>query len=427
MGPTGPVGATGQGFTFRSNWSRSVGYSAYDVVSYNGTAYVAKTAIPAVGAAYSSIVNVDAIRNATSDLSGVNFPSGAAGVIIPLDVGTYTITPIGPTQGGAYTAEQFCVCNIGQNVPSWYWMFDMRTSDIQTPWRVGTDTNRQWTPEVALSSAIGTSFTLANSGWVEFEIIDNPISDNSGGVSFLLSGGNSHASPDNDPAHWDVLAGGSSTAVASGGSGPTGATGSGIIGCTGATPFLTISGGNPICVGKYINNGDGTLTDNSTGLMWELATGVIGTPNPADVKDVNATYQWAAGSDVTPRGTLFRVFLSALNGGVYQDTSSNSSFELVYPIPTACFASHCDWRIPSISELATIVSANICASTVGPCIDPVFGPTQSWYYWSNSTYDVGGSGTDYRNAWDFGFMHGGVASPYLKTSSYYARAVRSIR
>ena len=100
-------------------------------------------------------------------------------------------------------------------------------------------------------------------------------------------------------------------------------------------------------------------------------------------------------------GPAFFNFLAGLNG----------------PSP---FAGHDDWRLPTIAELQSVVDlyATGCGSG-SPCIDPVFGPTQSDYYWSSSTFQGGPSG-----AWVVGF---GGGHPYAdgKTGTSYVRAVRA--
>lgn len=42
------------------------------------------------------------------------------------------------------------------------------------------------------------------------------------------------------------------------------------------------------------------------------------------------------------------------------------------------FAGHRDWRVPTLAELQTVVDC----SSGAPCIDPIFGPTASAFYWS---------------------------------------------
>ncbi len=157
---------------------------------------------------------------------------------------------------------------------------------------------------------------------------------------------------------------------------------------------------------RFVDNGDGTVTDNETKLMWEQTTGTIGGTNTGKINDVNNTYTWV---------TAFTSFVATLNG-----VSDGSTI-------TGCFANYCDWRLPSITELKGIVdySAGACLAGTGACIDPIFGSTQfgsyPGYYWTGTTYNGNSD-----NAWSVNFGYG--YSPYNrnKTSYYiYVRAVRS--
>ena len=74
-----------------------------------------------------------------------------------------------------------------------------------------------------------------------------------------------------------------------------------------------------------------------------------------------------------------------------------------------------DWRIPTVEELRTILSADCPA---GVCIDPIFGAADG-YYWT-STSGVGGS------AWIVGVYTRVVGTQY-NTDFQHARAVRGGR
>jgi hypothetical protein len=158
---------------------------------------------------------------------------------------------------------------------------------------------------------------------------------------------------------------------------------------------------------RFIDNGDGTISDRKTGLMWEKKTGEAGGPsNPGDVHDVNNRYRWSD-TGTNGDGTAFTVFLRTLDG-----------------CGTTCFAGDCDWRLPSIHEIKEIVdhSAPGCGKRTAPCINPKFGPIgpmQASFYWSATT-DARDPGDAQGVAFRFG-----VGSPFVKTFDSYVRAVRS--
>lgn len=152
---------------------------------------------------------------------------------------------------------------------------------------------------------------------------------------------------------------------------------------------------------RYVDNGDGTVSDKQTGLMWEKKTGNPGgSSNPGDAHDVNNFYTWSESGNRD--GTAFTKFLGTLNG-----KAGNGK--------AGCFAHHCDWRLPSVDELKEIL---LYPCSKRPCIDPIFGPTQSLYYWSASIGAYGPSGV-----WGVDFADGHV-SGLGKPNDNYVRAVR---
>ena len=114
---------------------------------------------------------------------------------------------------------------------------------------------------------------------------------------------------------------------------------------------------------RFVDNGDGTVTDNLTGLQWERKT------DDASVHDKDNSYTWTDQGDANSTdadGTAYTGFLAALNGG-------------------GCFAGQCDWQLPTQLELQTILSEPF-PCTASPCIDEVlFGPTVADAYWSSTT------------------------------------------
>ena len=86
---------------------------------------------------------------------------------------------------------------------------------------------------------------------------------------------------------------------------------------------------------------------------------------------------------------------------------------------TGGFAGHCDWRLPTIVELEGIVdmTASGCGSG-SPCIDSIFGPTVTNFYWSAT------SKANLFFAWDV-VSDTGFVNDNAKNSDGYVRAVRA--
>jgi hypothetical protein len=162
---------------------------------------------------------------------------------------------------------------------------------------------------------------------------------------------------------------------------------------------------------RYLDNGNGTVSDTQTGLMWEKKTTIVGSGlNYADPHDVDNYYTWTA-TGTAADGTAFTDFLVKLN-----------------TVP--CFAGHCDWRLPSeegqnspftgAKELESILLAPYVCGT-NPCIDPIFGPTQHSFlaYWSATPYEPPSA-----TAWWVEFASGLVFTEFKSTPGY-VRAVRA--
>lgn len=206
--------------------------------------------------------------------------------------------------------------------------------------------------------------------------------------------------------------------------GPPGTGGVALPTCT-APDVAVLYNGAFMCksaVPHYVDNGDGTVTDNKTGLMWEKKTNVGG-----NVHDFFNFYTWStSNTDTAADGTLFTTFLATLNS----DVTSNSA--------STCFANHCDWRIPTVVELQSILLAPPCPFGFGgpSCIDPIFGPSfgglaPNDFYWS-STSRAGGPGPIAAWVVDFapfslGGINGGPFGDSNKAGGYSARAVRDGR
>ena len=117
---------------------------------------------------------------------------------------------------------------------------------------------------------------------------------------------------------------------------------------------------------RFVDNGDGTVTDHQTGLIWEKK--VAGS---SCLHCVDDSYNWSF-SGAAPDGLAFTSFLNTLNGGA---TGAGNCVSPDGSSITGGFNGHCDWRLPSIVELQTIVDLSATGCPRSPCIDPIFGPT----------------------------------------------------
>jgi hypothetical protein len=158
------------------------------------------------------------------------------------------------------------------------------------------------------------------------------------------------------------------------------------VGCTSPTPYLVISGGNTACQPQFVDNGDGTVTDNQTGLMWEQHH------NNLMNQGVGLTFAWTS-SGTAADGVLYTGFLAALNRDATPNGLDHPSSDT-----TGCLANHCDWRIPTLEELKSILLTQTGHCATSPCIDPAFGPTGPYIYWSSTTVnglEVSAYGVDF--------------------------------
>ena len=139
---------------------------------------------------------------------------------------------------------------------------------------------------------------------------------------------------------------------------------------------------------RFVDNGDNTITDESTGLMWVM--------DQANIGGVWGTPETTPGAhDGTP---ITMVWNHAIDNCEALD-----------------YAGHSDWRLPNAKELLTIVDY----SRIGPSVNGTFFPnTRSGVFWSSTTF----AGNTI-NAWYVDFRYGDVNSDG-KGGAYYVRAVR---
>jgi hypothetical protein len=137
----------------------------------------------------------------------------------------------------------------------------------------------------------------------------------------------------------------------------------------------------------YIDNGDGTVTDNGTGLMWQKAR-------------APGMYRW-----VNALSYCENLILN--NDQQWTNSTANASG-----------AKYSDWRLPTAKELASIVDT----TQYSPAINLTYFPGTTTSFWTSTT-DPGNPDT---SAVYVDFSDGGIVFiGYFKTNSLYVRAVRS--
>ena len=177
---------------------------------------------------------------------------------------------------------------------------------------------------------------------------------------------------------------------------------------------LALTAGFTLAGVRFLDNGDGTITDTQTGLMWEKKDGSDGAQDYNDPHDVDNLYMWSR-TDVLPDGTAFTEFLGQLN----------NCFTFDGIMVNGGLAGHCDWRLPTFKELTSLYDSSQpgCGGTVVPCIAPIFLPVgidptfmvSSRRYWTSLTAMP-------TAAEAFGFDGSSSESP--KSQGDFVRAVR---
>lgn len=156
---------------------------------------------------------------------------------------------------------------------------------------------------------------------------------------------------------------------------------------------------------QFKDNGDGTITDEATGLMWEKKD------HSGGLHEAGNTYSFSA-TGMNMDGTMATDFLAGMNadGG---------------------FAGHTDWRIPNVTELESIKNYGIGTSAAtfdefnsdcaAGCTVIACSCTRLDGYWSSTTH-----ANNPVNGWNVSF-NGAGTDPVGKTGGFSpVRAVRNV-
>ena len=141
----------------------------------------------------------------------------------------------------------------------------------------------------------------------------------------------------------------------------------------------------------FVDNNDGTVTDRTTGLMWQKS-----------------------GSSRSRTWGRVKKYVKEVNKNA--------------------FAGYSDWRLPTVEELASLLERH---KSNGRHIDSLFDKRQARCWSSDEGPLFGGSGLDPPQAWYVNFLQGTIGLTIISThpviiqaynpSHHYVRAVRSIK
>jgi len=147
---------------------------------------------------------------------------------------------------------------------------------------------------------------------------------------------------------------------------------------------------------SFTDNGNGTITDDNTGLVWEKKD------RGGGIHDQGNTYLWV---------NVKTSFIDVLNTG-------------------PCFAGHCDWRVPNYQELSTIIDYgknnaavptvfdNNCTAGCTSVLGTSCSCTPNNPYYTSTTYNLGST-----NVWTIDMGNGQIVNDPKGT----ARRVRAVR
>src|SRR5262249_53223997 len=169
---------------------------------------------------------------------------------------------------------------------------------------------------------------------------------------------------------------------------------------------------------RFVDNADGTITDNATGLMWEKKTELDGGynyANPHDADNVYRHHDQCSINFAVCQPTAAAVALCTaqsengiadcrectLGEGTCDAIGATTIWTFGADLNNTNFAGHADWRVPTRAELVSITDytdttaypvVNVAfhgASCGAACTDftnAACSCTRSGFYWSATNY-----------------------------------------
>jgi len=146
-----------------------------------------------------------------------------------------------------------------------------------------------------------------------------------------------------------------------------------LISCTGTGQDGEVQSGVEWPTPRFANNGDGTINDNLTGLMWLK-----------DANCMNSKYMWfdtdcSTGGAVTWQHAID--FVAGVNSGIYSN----------------CSAGYADWRLPNVNEMMSLISYSNYDVPVG---HPFSNIRSDYGHWTSTTNATIANAAYYKSLWN---------------------------
>lgn len=257
------------------------------------------------------------------------------------------------------------------------------------------------------------------------------------GCSEISYCGNGEVDVDED---CDFSALGGATCVSQGFAGGT-------LGCTPGCTFDT-SGCHAT---RFTDNGDGTIADHESGLIWEKKVRRDSAVDPDNLQDADNTYPWAGVCSDAPsircqpdaasaaactahaQGNAASCLECGVGAGTCTvNTPGITVWQWISNLNATSFAGYDDWRLPRLRELRNLLSyvspsqatfpafhGASCGAACQDLANPACSCTSPHEYWTATTRH-----SNLIWAWNANFAHGAATTSNMSTAAHRVRAVR---
>lgn len=189
---------------------------------------------------------------------------------------------------------------------------------------------------------------------------------------------------------------------------------------------------------SWVDNGDGTISAPSAGLMWEKKVKLDGSRDGTNLHDADNCYPWEGRCASGAAACRVDADCGVSGSCTAEDCQTSAPggltiFKWVAQLNASKFAGHSDWRMPTSEEIYTIVNpledgdpaasaafnGASCGAECGDLSNPACSCANPGLHWAASTAAPGPD-----DSWMMYFYCQGNLFLDLKANKFYVRAVR---